>query len=51
MGDLSNFERGRIVDERLAGASVTKIATLLGIPRVTVSIVMWEYNISKKHSE
>jgi energy-converting hydrogenase Eha subunit C len=28
--DFSDFERGPIVDARLAGASVTKTATLLG---------------------
>jgi hypothetical protein len=29
MGDLLDFQRGQIVDVRLAGASVTKVATLL----------------------
>jgi predicted transcriptional regulator len=43
MGDLSNFERGQIVGPRLAGASVTKIATLLGVSRATVSKVMSAY--------
>jgi hypothetical protein len=37
MGDMSDFERGQIVGARLAGASVTKIATLLGVSRATVS--------------
>jgi hypothetical protein len=40
MGDLSDFERGQIVGARLAGASVTKPATLLGVLRVKVSKVM-----------
>jgi hypothetical protein len=43
MGDLSNFERGQIVGARLAGASVIKTATLLGVPRATVSTVMSAY--------
>jgi predicted transcriptional regulator len=37
VGDLSNFERGQIVGARLAAASVTKTATLLGVSRATVS--------------
>jgi hypothetical protein len=37
MGDLSDFERGQIVGAHLAGAYVTKTATLLGIWGVTVS--------------
>jgi predicted transcriptional regulator len=40
MGDSSNFARGQIVGARLAGASVTKAAKLLGVPRATVSTVM-----------
>jgi hypothetical protein len=31
MGDLSNFERGRIVGARLAEASMIKTAALLGV--------------------
>jgi hypothetical protein len=37
MGDLSDFERGKIVGSHLAGASATKNATLLGVPKATVS--------------
>jgi hypothetical protein len=33
MGDLSTFERGQIVFARLAGASMTKTATLFGVSR------------------
>jgi len=33
MGDLSDFQRGQIVGVRLAGESVTKMATLLGVSR------------------
>jgi transposase len=43
VGDLSNFERGQIVDAQLAGASVTKTATILGIPGATVSKVTSAY--------
>jgi hypothetical protein len=43
MGDLSNFERGQIIGARLAGASVTKAATLLGILRTTVPKVTLAY--------
>jgi predicted transcriptional regulator len=43
MGDLSHFERGQLIGVRLAGAYVTKTATLLGASRATVSKVMSAY--------
>jgi predicted transcriptional regulator len=43
MGDLSDFERGQTVGAQLAGASVTKTATVLGVLRATVSKVMSAY--------
>jgi hypothetical protein len=43
VGDLSDFEKGQIVDVSLAGASVTKrTVTLLGVSTATVSKVMLE---------
>jgi hypothetical protein len=36
MRDLSDFERGQIVAALLAGASVIKTATLLGVLSATV---------------
>jgi IS30 family transposase len=50
MGNLSNFERGQIVCARLAGESVTKISTLLGVSRTTISKVMSAYmNHGRQH--
>jgi transposase len=43
MGDLPDFERGQMIGVRLAGASVTKTATLLGVSRATVSEGMWAF--------
>ena len=40
MGDFSDFQSGQIVGAHLAGASVTKMATLLGVSRAAVSKVM-----------
>jgi IS30 family transposase len=48
MGDLSDFERGQIVAARLAGASVTKTATSLGVSRATVSEVTSTYTNQRK---
>jgi predicted transcriptional regulator len=42
-GDLSNLERGQIVGAHLAGASVTKTATLLEGSTAAVSKVMSAY--------
>jgi hypothetical protein len=43
MLDLSEFERGQIIGVHLAGASVTKTATLLILLGVTVSKVILAY--------
>jgi hypothetical protein len=40
MGDLSNFEREQIVGASLAGTSVTKTATLLGLSSIRASKLM-----------
>jgi predicted transcriptional regulator len=52
MGDLSDFLKGHIFGVHSTGASVTKVATLLGVYRAAVSKVMmavhksWEDVIS-----
>ena len=43
MGDLSDFQRGKIVGAHLAGAYVTETSTLLGVSRAAVSRVMMTY--------
>ena len=43
MRDLSDFQSGQMVGAHLAGASVTKTATLLGVSRAAVSKVMMTY--------
>jgi transposase len=48
MGDMSDFERGQIVDARLAGASVTRTNTLLGVSIVTICKVMSAYTYHGK---
>jgi hypothetical protein len=49
MGDLSDFERGQIFGARLAGASVSNTATLLGVLRATVcEVLSAEDNISEE---
>jgi hypothetical protein len=48
---MTDFERGQIVGARLAGASVIKTATLLGLLRATLSNVMPVYtNLGKTTS-
>jgi hypothetical protein len=48
MGDLYDFERGQIIGARLAEASVTKTATLLGVLRATFPKVMSSYTNHEK---
>jgi hypothetical protein len=43
-GDLSDFQRGQIVDACLTGASVTKPATLLDVSITAVFKVMTEHH-------
>ncbi len=44
MGDISEFKRGQIVGAHLAGASVTRTASLCGVSRAMVSMVMSAYH-------
>jgi len=37
MHDLTDFEKGQIIGARMAGASITKTAELLGFSRATIS--------------
>ena len=48
MRDPTEFEKWKIVGARMAGASVTKTAELLGFLRATLSRTMTEY---KKHGQ
>ncbi len=51
MGDFSDFQRGQLVNARLTGASVTKLATLLGVSREAFSKVMMTYTIMGGHHQ
>jgi hypothetical protein len=50
MGDFSDFRRGQTVGLLLAGAYVTKTATLLGVSRAAVCKVMMTYTNHGKTS-
>jgi len=50
MGNLSHFQRGQIVGVHLAGVSVTRTGTLLGVTRAAVSKVMTAYTNHGKMS-
>jgi hypothetical protein len=50
MGGLSKFQIGQIDGARLAGASVTKTATVLGVSRVAVPKVVTAYTNPGKTS-
>jgi predicted transcriptional regulator len=50
MGDMSDFQRGQIVGVHLAGESVTKIRTLLGVSRAAVSKFMKLYTSYERTS-
>jgi predicted transcriptional regulator len=50
MGGLSDFQRGWTVCARLAGASATKKATLLGVSGAAVPKVMTTYRNHAKTS-
>jgi predicted transcriptional regulator len=50
MGELSLFQRGHFVGSHLATASVSKVATLLGVSRTAVYKVMMGYTNHRKTS-
>ena len=50
MGELSHFQRGQIVRSHLAAASVSKMATLLGVSRTAVYKVMMAHTNHRKTS-
>ena len=43
MRDLTDFEKGQVVGDRMAGASITKAAELLGFSRAIISRTMSEF--------
>jgi hypothetical protein len=49
MRDFLDFQRGQTVGARLAGASLTKTATLLGVFRAVVSKVMMTHIMGGHH--
>ena len=48
MRDLTEFDKGKIVEALMSGASVTKTAELLGFSRSSLSSTMTEF---KKHGK
>jgi len=50
MGDLTDFQKGQVIGARLAGASITKTRTLLGVSITAVFNVMTAYTNHGKTS-